>query len=295
MKIRDDSAQRRVLSNTVYWITLLLMGVYFALYFALSPNHVINLFRFDSLVPVLLTGISILCIALNKFKYWGFSRGTFLFTWMMLVNILPPILIGVNSSSYVVHPVLCIISSLMVHLFFSFYSSRWAYVSFLIASFVLTLFSFDFLKLFDDEADYRGLPLNHAQVTTIYVMCWIFINLTLVYIYRINWKAHNELRVKNEVIEKMNAELETRVETRTKQLKERNDRLQNYAFMNAHIVRAPLSRILGLINLLKNSGHDPQEEPLIQKYLSESADELDEIIRNNTAALEKNIDDEGVV
>lgn len=292
MNLLDESSQRKALSSRVYWITLALMAVYFLLYFIFEVDPTINLTKFDSLVPVLLTIVSTSCIVLNRYNHWQVSSFLFLFNWLLLVNILPVILIGVSTGSYIVHPVLCIISSLMVQLFFSYYRNRSSYVVFLTVSFLLTVFSYDFLRYYDADKGYLTLPLNRFQVTTIYVMCWVFINLTLIYVYRIYWRTYNELQSKNEVIEKLNAGLEARVRQRTKQLEERNEQLKAYAYMNAHIIRAPLSRILGLVNLLKNTNHDPQEEPIIREYLNESARELDEIIRRHSANLETNVEED---
>lgn len=292
MNLPEESSQRRALSNTVYWIVLGIILLYLVVYVTFGHWPVVKLNRFDTLVPILLFFAAIAGIVLNRFDYWSVSRWIFLAFWLLLVTILPPLLIGVTTGSYVVHPVLCIISSLMVQLFFSFYRNRVAYITFLTISFLSTLFSFDFLVLFDDAHQYVNLPLKRAQITTIFVMCWVFINLTLMYVYRINWKTYKALQQKNEEIARLNADLEKRVDERTQQLKERNERLRAYAFMNAHVVRAPLSRILGLVNLLNNPQHDPKEETRIKNYLDESARQLDEVIRGASSQLEKNTDED---
>lgn len=292
MKFLDETHQRKALSNIVYWITLGLLGVYFVVYFIFGVDPKINITEFDSLVPVALAAVSGFGIVLNRINRWELSRFLYLTTWLLLVNILPVILLGVAPSSYVVHPVLCIISSILVQLFFSFYRNRWVYLTFLTVSFLLTLFSFNFLGYYDTQEYYTTLPLNRYQITTIFVMCWVFINLTLIYVYRIYWQTYRKLQQKSDEIAKLNTELELRVKQRTQQLQERNERLRAYAFMNAHIIRAPLSRILGLVNLLKNDNHDPKEEPAIRDYLQKSARELDEIIRSTSADLESQSEEE---
>jgi PAS domain S-box-containing protein len=63
-------------------------------------------------------------------------------------------------------------------------------------------------------------------------------------------------------------------------IEEQNKKLQNIAWTQSHIVRAPLSRIIGLCNLISMQ-HEEQEE-LTEKiqYLTSSANELDQIIRD---------------
>lgn len=292
MKFLDETYQRKALSNIVYWITLGLLGVYFVVYFIFGVDPKINITEFDSLVPVVLAAISGLGIVLNRNNRWELSRFLYLTTWLLLVNILPVIFLGVAPSSYVVHPILSIISSILVQLFFSFYRNRWVYLVFLAVAFLLTLFSFNFLSYYDTQGYYKILPLNRFQITTIFVMCWVFINLTLIYVYRIYWETYRNLQQKSDEIARLNTELELRVKQRTQQLQERNERLRAYAFMNAHIIRAPLSRILGLVNLLKNDNHDPKEEPTIREYLQKSARELDEVIRSTSADLENQSEEE---
>jgi len=117
-------------------------------------------------------------------------------------------------------------------------------------------------------------------------MSWVFVNLTLMYVYRINWNAYKDSQNKNEIIEKLNRELESKVELRTKMLKEQNAKLMEYAFVNAHVLRAPVSRILGLVNLLiKSQAPRSNEEQEVIQHLNESSKELDIVVRNLSVTL----------
>ncbi|MES2265176.1 MAG: PAS domain S-box protein [Bacteroidota bacterium] len=64
----------------------------------------------------------------------------------------------------------------------------------------------------------------------------------------------------------------------TQAIEKQNEQLREIAYLQSHIVRAPLSRILGLVNMLKTSP-DKQSETEIIEYLDTSAKELDEVIR----------------
>lgn len=78
--------------------------------------------------------------------------------------------------------------------------------------------------------------------------------------------------------------LEKLVREKTERIIAKNEKLKKYAFINSHKIRAPLARILGLINVLN------LEEKCITgniafTKLNESSIELDMIIRNITSLL----------
>lgn len=67
-------------------------------------------------------------------------------------------------------------------------------------------------------------------------------------------------------------------------IEDQNKRLKEIAWIQSHIVRAPLSRIMGLANMIKSNIIDltsEDREEFLTHILS-SADELDEIIKNVT-------------
>ena len=72
--------------------------------------------------------------------------------------------------------------------------------------------------------------------------------------------------------------LEEKVTTRTQLLLEQNNQLREYTYFNAHILRAPVSRIRGLLYLLSVET-PPDEEKRIRSLLAESMTELDQAIK----------------
>lgn len=279
----EELKRRMYLSNTIYWITLGLLFFYLGLEVIFDFKRAIEFSTFDDWVPILLFLVSVFSLLLNKYKYGKASRTIFLLSWIMSVTVLPVVLSNISPGSYLLHPILCILSSLMIHLFFSWYEDRWIYLFFLAISFFLTSFSYYFLFTYDLSESFRQLPLNKIQFVVIYSMSWVFINLTLVYVYRINWSAYTELQHKNDIIEHLNKSLETKVEIRTRLLREQNSKLVEYAFVNAHVLRAPVSRILGLVHLLVKSEANQDKE--IINHLEESSKELDEVVRNLSITL----------
>lgn len=96
----------------------------------------------------------------------------------------------------------------------------------------------------------------------------------------------DSLADKNTEIEKINQQmvlvnenLEHLVDQRTEVLKEQNKKLSEYAFINAHKLRAPLARIMGLVNLLL-AGVDSKEQPDILNHLSKSSEDLDNVVKD---------------
>lgn len=95
-----------------------------------------------------------------------------------------------------------------------------------------------------------------------------------------------ELRRANLEITVMNNNLETIVNKRTKELKRKNQQLKDYLSSNSHIVRAPLARILGLVDLYEPG--DSQNLDFINESLHASAKELDDALREINEKLSDN-------
>jgi len=64
-----------------------------------------------------------------------------------------------------------------------------------------------------------------------------------------------------------------------KAIEDQNNKLHDIAYIQSHVVRAPLARIIGLVNLIKGcTDGKPTAEML--EYLEHSANEFDEVIQN---------------
>ncbi|WP_040397797.1 tetratricopeptide repeat protein [Cesiribacter andamanensis] len=119
------------------------------------------------------------------------------------------------------------------------------------------------------------------------------------YHYRQNNKNHAQLKhmhaaIKSQAqeleqaydkIHQHNLQLENNIAERTRQLNQQNRQLIQYAFFNAHKVRGPLARILGLVNLLPKAEHDTEFNFIMQR-LEDSARELDKVVHEINLILE---------
>ncbi len=90
-------------------------------------------------------------------------------------------------------------------------------------------------------------------------------------------KKNQELNEKAIQIEQINKQLSQMIEAKTTRLEKQNNQLIEYAFFNSHKVRGPLARVLGLVELLKNTDNK-KEKALYLDKLDESARELDTVI-----------------
>lgn len=86
-----------------------------------------------------------------------------------------------------------------------------------------------------------------------------------------------ELHRQKEEIQTINDSLEQRVQERTQVLEEKNKQLTEYAFINSHVLRSPVSTMMGLLNLMKYSDL-PEEERKVYEHLKETAKVLDNVV-----------------
>lgn len=89
---------------------------------------------------------------------------------------------------------------------------------------------------------------------------------------------NEELSSLNEELSTINENLEETVRARTFELETQNQQLTEYAFINSHILRAPLARILGLAQLISRESISIRDESLVNALI-QSSNELDLIIR----------------
>jgi|GEM_PF-2170580 len=98
-------------------------------------------------------------------------------------------------------------------------------------------------------------------------------------------EKNNEIETMNEELSSLNEELATTndsleetVKIRTQDLEKQNVMLTEYAFINSHLLRAPLSRILGLSDLIGREVQLVSDARLIDSLIVASK-ELDAIVR----------------
>lgn len=98
-------------------------------------------------------------------------------------------------------------------------------------------------------------------------------------------EQHEMMAHQKEEIEGINNNLEQIIVDRTEKIKDQESRINRFAFINAHRVRSPLARIIGLLNLieLEKNKNGTCEEYLPK--LKSNAEELNEMLREVSITL----------
>lgn len=79
-----------------------------------------------------------------------------------------------------------------------------------------------------------------------------------------------------------------------KAIKEQNSKLKEIAWTQSHIMRAPVARLMGLIDLIKNEELDIEEKEEVLNFVLKSAKEIDDSIRNIVERTTHDIEIEGI-
>jgi len=95
---------------------------------------------------------------------------------------------------------------------------------------------------------------------------------------------NEELLQGQENLSQINLHLETLVEERTQKIRTQNEILLNYAYTNAHHVRGPVARLLGLIQLSRMK--TDLDYPWFFEKVEHETREIDIIIKRIGSELE---------
>jgi hypothetical protein len=96
-----------------------------------------------------------------------------------------------------------------------------------------------------------------------------------------------ELLASEEELKQINENLNLLVENRTQALIRQNEKLLHHAFINAHKVRSPLARILGLVNLIKYEVKMEERGRELFDRLHLSSHELNDVLKEVRVNLEE--------
>lgn len=88
---------------------------------------------------------------------------------------------------------------------------------------------------------------------------------------------NEELVLSQENLSQLNSHLESLVADRTKEVQRQNQQLISYAYANAHHLRGPVARVLGLVQLSKLDDHLDYTD-LFQK-IEDQTREIDEVVK----------------
>jgi len=127
------------------------------------------------------------------------------------------------------------------------------------------------------RAEEKIQNLELASQFTFKINLLLTLLVVVITILLFNFYKHNRIqKSQRKKLAMLNQNLEQEVKRRTKKTVEQGEKLRDFAFQNSHRTRAPVSRLLGLVNLLNTElGHDDKN---IVDHIKDSAKEIDEII-----------------
>jgi ligand-binding sensor domain-containing protein/signal transduction histidine kinase len=99
-------------------------------------------------------------------------------------------------------------------------------------------------------------------------------------------QSQEEVSKQRDLVETQNANLEMEVAKRTNELVDYNQQLQQFAFIAAHNLRAPVARILGLGQILGMFENTPEKKDEIYPKLVQTALELDGVVKDLNTILD---------
>ncbi|MCZ8028596.1 MAG: hypothetical protein O9332_25240 [Microcystis sp. LE19-10.1B] len=301
-----DGHNRRLIYTNIIYITLPLVYTLFVLIDL--PNYIKPLDQlawdqFIFIVEIIICGAS---LYLNKIGHSKFGRLLFILSWPLLMHIIPIWHQKTPSDYYMAYPVGLIFHALLIHLMFSRRTEAKLFWPLLVLNFVLIVTSIPFLLKYEDRVTPDLLALVDDKyffmVIILYYLLFSFVIFLLMQaiehlfidiskankviqeqkeeVTAINeelTQSNNALIQLNEEVSALNQNLEAIVTKRTEELAQKNEQLTEYAFYNAHKLRAPFCRIKGLQQLKAFS--TPEEQQYIDSLMQTELEELDRIIR----------------
>lgn len=134
----------------------------------------------------------------------------------------------------------------------------------------------DFDKL--QDAIYNVEPLKGATLRYVREGEEFFINLALLPVADARGVHTHWIAIGHDVTDRLRY---------ISEIEERNHKLQEIAWMQSHVIRAPLARLMGLIDLIRNYQHSDTEKNELLDHVLTSAYALDEIIRDISSKTER--------
>jgi len=252
----------------------------------------------------------------NYKGYWHLTRAAFILTNAFL-GLLFPLMFGrLVEDMLLWFPFLATAYSFMAHIIYDARQQKGLYYFNLAFFLVLVALSPDLLFWLSNDHAQSNLALavqrNYPFYKIASLAFFLFINLGIMYVLTLNRrferamqeaelsirnknkvivnqsgkleKLNIELRVQHEQLKTFNKALEEQVRTRSNKLAKQNKHLRALAYVHAYQVRPPVSRIQGLVNLLRASNEtiamleNQEEHREVLERLIVSAQELAQVM-----------------
>ena len=311
----DPGNQRIIYTNIIYVSLPIVYLIFIAIDFKdyLVPITSLKWDQFIFLVEILVCGAG---LYLNKIGHSVIGRLIFILTWPLLFHLIPIWHLQTPSDYYLAYPIGIIFHSVLIQMLFSIRYERVLYIFLMSVNFIMLMTVVVVLRSFDEEGGILQDLTDDKYYLLDIVLYWLLFSLLsyllvnsvdnliskltaaniLIAEQKEEMATINEelsetnqsLQVLNQKMSNLNGVLELKVQERTKEIEERNEKLESYAFYNAHKLRGPYCRILGLISLRKIVEVEEKEE--IDRLLDKSMLELEQVIQEIQHIVDQTID-----
>ncbi|MDZ7605958.1 MAG: hypothetical protein U5K79_10325 [Cyclobacteriaceae bacterium] len=276
----------RKTGSSVVYMSLPVVYVIFMIidYESYSQLSAIN--RFDVLVVPFTILLCFFCLWLNSINRIKLSRLLFLCLWPFLLHIIPVWIHNTPPDYYVAFPLGIIFHAILIQVMISRKKEPILFWPLLALNFLSLLVSPKVLLYFVAPGDIPNPLVFDPYYLIDIILYWLLFNLVMFYgllamehyIKQVNG-ARIKIERQKEELTQLNQNLENMVHERTKILEDQNKKLVNYAFYNAHMLRAPFCRIQGLVQLIElTSSNDAPIDNEIEARLTESVAEMEQVI-----------------
>lgn len=298
------------LSLVIMIISIIVITLDFVFYIMGWDTYGLEQFRM-----VLLLLMTLAILYLNVQHYHTAAKLLLIFGTIFLLYLVPPIF-GFSKAEFIIwFPYSAIAISIVPHFIFSPSKQTflWAAVIFICFNVVFFMEPIQFMGYLGSKDDLSLIVDNFFFVKVAQVSMFFFGHVAIGYLIKANrtyqlglMKANDTMREDADIIQQqkeelenqneelkqiqeeltlINESLENRVKQRTFDLQKSNETLSEYAFINAHLLRAPLCRIQGLVNLLFMENHSTSAVELLN-HMDRASDELEKVINTINEVLD---------
>ncbi len=282
----ENDVSRRVVFSNVIFISLPAVYLVFGAIDYESYLKPIGKLRFDQFIVPIIIAVCFLGLWLNRLGRTTTSRIMFLVLWPLLLHQIPIRLLQTPSDYYLAFPFGIVFHSMLIQLMFSHRKEPLLFWFFLAYNLAGMIQSPAILMRFDIPEEIPTQLTANKYYLYDGILYWLLFNLVLFYILDIidsyikkTGDSKKLIEEQKEELNTINQNLEELVFHRTSELGEQNEKLRQYAFFNAHLLRGPFCRIQGLIQLQDLTDARSDEGMKIKAKLNESIEELDTRIR----------------
>lgn len=248
-----------------------------------NQNKNLNYWRDDMFSNTLIFIIPMGIITLIPSLYWAFDSGYYPMVAIDLLSVLLIIFIGFKKGIKIKHRKLLFIGNLYILSFSLIYYVGLNSTLYLLASCFLSVFIYSF------KNKYTPALLN-LYISAIYILIYYFDLITFqsntVRSYELMAIFSNLLFLSflvcsliPRLFEKLNDRFQENL-VHTKKIENQNNLLKEITWIQSHVVRTPLSRLMALTELLKDRNITEEEKKFLLDNITVSSAELDCIIRD---------------